>query len=116
MRWLAATLALMLVGGCTAAFDVAGRDWTRADTSRPQITLDQTECARTAYEAGDTPDLLLGGVLDVVRLAIENGAQAQAYRDCMTSRGYQVVAGGLDGPLRASPRKVARAEPAPEGR
>jgi len=89
MRWLVAVLALTLFGGCTAAFDVAGRDWTKPDTTHSQITLDQTECARVAYEAGDTPDLLLGGLLDVMRLAIENGAQAHAYRECMTSRGYQ---------------------------
>jgi hypothetical protein len=89
MRWLALMFALVLFGGCTAAFDVAGRDWTRDNTSYPQITLDQTECARQAYEAGDTPDLLLGGLLDVIRLGIENGAQADSYRDCMTSLGYQ---------------------------
>ncbi|MGH7313793.1 MAG: hypothetical protein ACREJV_11510 [Candidatus Rokuibacteriota bacterium] len=115
MRWLTAAVALALLGGCTTAFDVAGQDWTRPETSYPQITLDQTECARAAYEAGDTPDLLLGGLLDVVRLAIENGAQAHTYRECMTSRGY-LIAGGLDGPLRASPSKVARAKPAPERR
>jgi hypothetical protein len=89
MRWLAATFALVLFAGCTAAFDVTGLEWTRDSTSHPQITLDQTECARTAYEAGDTPDLLLGGLLDLMRLGIENGAQANAYHDCMTSRGYE---------------------------
>ncbi|HSF06150.1 MAG TPA: hypothetical protein VLG10_10210 [Methylomirabilota bacterium] len=89
MRWLAVILALLPLAGCTAAFDVAGRDWTRDNTSHPQITLDQTECARDAYEAGDTPDLLLGGLLDVLRLGIENGSQAHAYRECMTSRGYE---------------------------
>jgi hypothetical protein len=89
MRWLTVVLAVLLFAGCTAAFDVTGREWTRDDTSHPQITLDQTECARGAYEAGDTPDLLLGGLLDVLRLGIENGTQADAYRDCMTSRGYE---------------------------
>jgi hypothetical protein len=119
MRWLAGLLGLTLLGGCTAAFDVAGVEWTRPNTSYPQITLDQTECARAAYDAGATPDLLLGGLLDAVRLGIENGAQAQAYRDCLTSRGYERVAEGDSqaGPLgpaaapRASLTTVARAEP-----
>jgi hypothetical protein len=90
MRLLAAAFALTLLGGCTAAFDVAGRDWTRpGGASHSQLTLDQTECARGAYEAGRTSDWLLGGVFDVVRLGVENSAQARAYRDCMTSRGYE---------------------------
>jgi hypothetical protein len=89
MRWLTVILALVSFGGCTAAFDVAGREWEKPGAGLPEVTLDQTECARSAYEAGDTPDLLLGGLLDVLRLARENSAQAGAYRDCMTSRGYE---------------------------
>ena len=118
MRWLPGLLGLTLLGGCTAAFDVAGVEWTRSSTTYSQITLDQTECARAAYDAGATSDLLLGGLLDAVRLAIENGDQAQTYRDCLTSRGYERVAEGdaqarplgLDAGLRASPDTVARAE------
>ena len=121
MRWLAGLLALALFGGCTAAFDVAGIEWTRPDTSYSQITLDQTECARAAYEAGATPDLLLGGLLDAARLAVENGAQANSFRDCLTARGYQRVeagtaqerSSGRAGTLRASPGRVARVAPAP---
>jgi hypothetical protein len=89
MRWLTVILALVSFGGCTAAFDVAGREWEKPGVGLPQVTLDQTECARNAFEAGDTPDLLLGGLLDVVRLAVENSRQSQTYRDCMTSRGYE---------------------------
>ncbi|MGH7326157.1 MAG: hypothetical protein ACREJ9_16140 [Candidatus Rokuibacteriota bacterium] len=80
---------LVLLTGCTAAFDVTGREWTRPAVTSQQVTLDQTECARAAYEAGRTPDLVLGGLLDVGRLAIQNGAQASTYRGCMTDRGYR---------------------------
>ncbi|HET9490583.1 MAG TPA: hypothetical protein VFR64_12610 [Methylomirabilota bacterium] len=119
MRWLPGLLGLTLLSGCTAAFDVAGVEWTRSNTTYSQITLDQTECARAAYDAGATSDLLLGGLLDVVRLAAENGAQAQAYRDCLTSRGYERVAEGdsqarpvgRDVGLRVPPNTVARAQP-----
>jgi hypothetical protein len=89
MRWLIVVLALVSFGGCTAAFDVTGREWQKAGADLPQVTLDETECARNAFDAGDTPDLILGGVLDVVRLAVENSTQARTYRDCMTSRGYE---------------------------
>lgn len=88
--WTASALVLlMLLAGCAPAFDVSGREWTRRDVSVQQVTLDETECARTAYEAGWTPDLLLGGLLDVGRLAVEHRAQARTYRNCLKGKGYE---------------------------
>ncbi len=92
MRATILAAALAVLTGCTAAFDVTGQEWTRPQATIQQVTLDQTECARTAYEAGWTPDLLLGGLLDVGRLAVENGRQAATYRRCMTDRGYRPTA------------------------
>lgn len=89
MRFAASMVALTLLVGCAPAFDVAGREWTKPAASIQQVTLDVTECAREAYEAGWTPDLLLGGVLDVGRLVVERGAQAWTYRRCMRDRGYE---------------------------
>ena len=80
---------LLLLAGCTPAFDVSGRTWTKPGISTPQVTLDETECARKAFAAGDTPDLLLGGLLDVGRLMVENNTQAGTYRGCMTDLGYR---------------------------
>ena len=55
-----------------------------------QVTLDETECARKAFAAGRTPDLLLGGVLDAGRLLLaENPTQARTYSNCMTDLGYE---------------------------
>ncbi|OLC17350.1 MAG: hypothetical protein AUH29_02220 [Candidatus Rokubacteria bacterium 13_1_40CM_69_27] len=89
MRFAAPIVALTLLAGCAPAFDVAGREWTKREVSIQQVTLDVTECARQAWAAGWTPDLLLGGVLDLERLAIERGTQASTYRRCMRNRGYE---------------------------
>jgi hypothetical protein len=92
MRLAMAAVAVVLAG-CAPAFDVAGRDWTRPNTSVPQVTLDETSCTREAYDAGWTPDLLLGGFLDLERIVIQNVAQIFAYDRCMTQRGYQPKTG-----------------------
>ena len=81
-------VAAMCLAGCAPAFDVAGRDWAKPGTSIQQVTLDETNCARDAYMAGWTPDLVLGGVLDVARIVVQNSAQSGSYRRCMRQRGY----------------------------
>ncbi|HEY7648772.1 MAG TPA: hypothetical protein VID04_07175 [Methylomirabilota bacterium] len=85
----ALALLLIVLTGCTPAFDVSGTEWAKAGALFPQVTLDETECARKAFEAGSTPDLLLGGMLDWGRLMVENGVQANTYSDCMTNLGYE---------------------------
>jgi hypothetical protein len=92
MRISYALLALLLIvlTGCTPAFDVSGREWAKAGVSINQVTLDETECARKAFAAGSTPDLLLGGMLDAGRLLlVENPTQARTYSSCMTDLGYE---------------------------
>lgn len=89
MRIASALALLIVLTGCTPAFDVSGRTWTKPGVAINQVTLDETECARKAFEAGDTPDLLLGGLLDVGRLLVENSIQAGTYRGCMTNLGYE---------------------------
>ena len=90
LAWLAALVGFVgLLAGCVSAFDVTGREWAKPEASVAQATLDQTQCARLGYRTGRTPDLLLGGVLDVGRLAVERGAQARDYADCLTRREYK---------------------------
>jgi hypothetical protein len=78
-----------LLAGCVPAFDLTGGEWAKPGASVAQATLDQTECARLGYRTGRTPDLLLGGVIDIGRLGLERGAQARDYADCLTRRGYK---------------------------
>jgi hypothetical protein len=54
-----------------------------------EVSLVEVECARKAFEIGPGPDLILGGLLDVGRLAVQESRQSDAFSSCMTSAGYQ---------------------------
>ena len=81
-------LAVWAVAGCASQFDIAGTDWGKAGTTLNQVTLDELECAREAADAGRPPDLIVGGVVDVVRVVIEEGNRTATFNGCMTARGY----------------------------
>lgn len=88
MRAFAALLAAaLLLTGCT--LDLRGTEWKKSGTMFQEVSLVETECARKAFEIGTGPDLILGGLLDVARLAVQESRQAGAFSDCMTSAGYQ---------------------------
>ena len=90
MRLAPALLALAAVlAGCAVHPDVSGTQWVRPGAMLRDITLDEVDCARRTDEAGATPDLFVGGLVDVVRLAIEDGRHRTAFRQCMADRGYQ---------------------------
>jgi hypothetical protein len=87
MRLLLAVLAVVALTGCTTIHDPA--DWKKTAATMQQLTADDVECERVSRDAGHTPDLIVGGVVDVVRIAIESGQRESAYRSCMRSRGYE---------------------------
>ena len=89
MRSATALLALALLAGCTTHYDLSGADWTKPGTMVQQVTHDEIECVRAAREAGRTPDLVVGGLVDVARIAIEEGQRRGSYARCMTAKGYQ---------------------------
>ena len=90
MRLAPVPLALAAVlAGCAVHPDVSGTLWVRPGATFQDITLDEVDCARRADEAGATPDLIVGGLVDVVRLAIEDGQRRTAFRQCKADRGYQ---------------------------
>ena len=88
MRRSIALLGLMALAGCSAKYDLAGTAWTKPATMVQQTTLDEIDCAREAREAGYTPDLLVGGLVDVGRYFYEEHQRFGTYERCMTSRGY----------------------------
>jgi len=53
------------------------------------VSLAEVACARRAFEIGPGPDLILGGVLDVGRIAVQESRQSNAFDNCMKSAGYQ---------------------------
>ena len=86
---LIAGAMLLLLGGCVAVH--YPEQWTRPATSLAQITADEVDCDRASRDAGWTPDLILGGVLDIVRVMIERGQVEGAYAACLRARGYSRV-------------------------
>jgi hypothetical protein len=89
MRRATALLLLALLTGCTTRYDLSGTDWTKPGTMFQEVTEDEMECVRGAREAGSTPDLIVGGLVDVARVAIEEGQRSGSYERCMSAKGYQ---------------------------
>ena len=90
---LAAVASALLLAGCYTKYDLVGAEWRKPDTMFLQTTQDEMDCVREAREAGSTPDLIVGGLVDVVRYVVEEGQRRGAYERCMTSRGYQPTGG-----------------------
>lgn len=91
MRLVAVLAAACVIAGCAPQFDIGGGDWTKTDTQIQQTTLDEMECARIASRAYWTPDLIVGGLVDVGRYYVENAQMTSAFSRCMESKGYQTV-------------------------
>jgi hypothetical protein len=85
---MALLMVMVTIGGCTIRHDLAGDAWVKPDATIQQVTLDEMACVRDARDAGQTPDLVVGGVLDVGRYVAEERQRAAAYRDCMDAKGY----------------------------
>jgi len=77
----------LLLTGCT--LDLRGTEWNKPGAMFQDVSLVEVDCARKAFEIGPGPDLILGGLLDVGRIAVQESRQANAFSDCMTSAGYQ---------------------------
>jgi len=89
MRPLLALLAILSLTGCATKYDLSGSDWTKANTMIQQTTQDEMDCVREAREAGYTPDLIVGGLVDIARFEIEEAQRRGSYARCMTAKGYQ---------------------------
>ena len=77
----------LLLTGCT--LDLRGTEWQKPGAMFQDVSLAEVECARKAFEIGPGPDLILGGILDVGRIAVQESRQANAFDGCMKSAGYQ---------------------------
>ena len=87
MRALALLAVAMLLSGCV--LDLRGTEWKKPGAMFPEVSLVETECARNAFLIGPGPDLILGGLLVVGRLAVQESRQASAFSDCMKQAGYE---------------------------
>jgi hypothetical protein len=89
MRLPVALLLAVTLAGCTVKYDLTGADWKKPGTMIQQTTQDEIDCVRVAREAGHTPNLVVGGLVDIARWTIEDLQRQHAYRRCMVARGYQ---------------------------
>jgi hypothetical protein len=85
MRLVLVVTAVVLAG---CALDLSGTTWKKPDAMIQQVTAAEMECARQTYEIGYGPDLVLGGLFDVLRLALEETRVQVAFSRCMTAGGY----------------------------
>lgn len=89
MRRAALVAAVCVLAGCAPRFDVGGGEWAKSGAGIQQTTLDEMECARLASGAYWTPESFVGGLVDVVRVKIEDTQMTSAFNRCMDSKGYQ---------------------------
>jgi hypothetical protein len=89
MRLAMALLLLTTLTGCTVKYDLSGTDWTKPGTMFTRTTQDEMDCVRAAREAGWTPDLGVGGLVDLARWKAEDLMRLSSYKRCMVARGYQ---------------------------
>ena len=89
MRIVIALLMLATLSGCSTKYDLTGADWTKPGTLIQQVTYDEMECVRAAREGGHTPDLFVGGLVDVGRYFVEERQRSGTYHRCMETKGYR---------------------------
>lgn len=88
MKLVLPLLALLALAGCASNLDVSGTAWGKPGAQAYQTSLDELECGRGAADAGWTPDLIVGGLVDVARVVVEERARTGSYNGCMTAKGY----------------------------
>jgi hypothetical protein len=86
MKPLLVLFAAMLAAGC--ALDLEAAKWQKPQTMSQQVTAVEQDCARQAFQIGPGWDLVLGGMVDVVRLGVQEARQASAFGRCMTAQGF----------------------------
>jgi hypothetical protein len=88
VRSAALALALLVATGCTTYL---GRpdQWKRPAVSMQQLTFDDYRCDEASAAAWATPDLFVGGVVDAVRVWVDQWFVRNAYVSCMTKLGYR---------------------------
>jgi hypothetical protein len=88
MRMLVGSMAVaVLLTGCV--LDLRGTEWKKPGAMLQDVSAVEVQCARQAFEIGPGPDLIMGGLLDVGRIAVLENRQANAFSDCMTAMGYE---------------------------
>jgi hypothetical protein len=79
-------LLTVLACGCTTWH--LRDQWTKPDTGISQSTWDDWECHRDADDARLTPNLLVGGAVDALRVVVDQELIDHRDATCLRERGY----------------------------
>jgi hypothetical protein len=82
-----ALAAVVALSACTTVHDPS--NWTKPAVTMQEVTFDDMECERQSREIPGTPDLIVGGIVDIPRIAIEHAQREHIYTRCMKDRGYE---------------------------
>jgi hypothetical protein len=93
MKAALALVAAVALSGCITTTVHDPSDWTKPSATVQQITFDDMECERLSRDIPGTPDLIVGGIVDIPRIVIENGQREDIYNKCMKDRGYEKESG-----------------------
>jgi len=91
MKTLLVLLAAMLAAGC--ALDLEAAKWQKPQTTSQQVTAVEQGCARQAFQIGPGWDLVLGGMVDAVRLGVQEARQASPYLKALRCARFVGAAG-----------------------
>ena len=80
MRLVLVAMAAVLLAGC--ALDLSGTAWKKPDAMFQHVTAAEMACARQTYEVGYGLDLVFGGLLDLMRLGVNEARLQLAFRGC----------------------------------
>ncbi len=84
---LAVAVLAAALGGCTTMN--IDTQWTKAGVGTQQETYDDVQCMRKADAVPPTPDLLVGGLVDIGREVIVDARRDGTYTGCMKALGYR---------------------------
>jgi hypothetical protein len=99
MKAVLALAAVFALSGCILTTVHDPSQWTKPAATVLQVTFDDMECERQSRDIPGTPDLIVGGIVDIPRIIIENDQRESIYNNCMKDRGYE----------KESPKRVTRA-------
>jgi hypothetical protein len=80
--------------GASPALNLFGQTlevWTKPGLDARQFSVEEHQCYVAAVDMPHTPDLIVGGLVDVARIFVEDGSVSRTYYSCMARLGYRRV-------------------------
>jgi hypothetical protein len=79
------------IGGSPNLYSDVLEVWTKPDLDTRQFVADEYRCYAAATAISPTPDLVVGGLVDAMRIFISDARESHGYHACMARHGYRRV-------------------------